>query len=171
MYKKLLVAMDGSECAQCALGEAIAIANLTQGAIRVVHVIDEPAILAAAGYYDPVTLREVMLTQATEALETARQSVAAQGVPVDSELLHTLDLSRDVAECINTAAQAWGAELIVLGTHGRRGMSRLMLGSVAERVLRVAQTPVLMVRAPSLASMTTSSTRPERASAGPVTSA
>lgn len=155
MYKKLLVAIDGSECAQHALDEAIAVATLTQGSIRLAYVVDEPAVLAAAGYYDPISLREAMLTQAKATLDGAREEVAANHVAVDTEIVHTLDVNRDVAECINMAAQGWGAELIVLGTHGRRGPSRLMLGSVAERVLRVADTPVLIVRVPRNASKST----------------
>jgi nucleotide-binding universal stress UspA family protein len=147
MYQEVLVAIDGSECANCALREALAIVKLTNGKLHIVYVVDEPAVLAAAGYYDPTALREAMIAQANSVLDAARGAAEKEGVRADSEVLYTIELGRDIADCINAAAARRDADLTVLGTHGRRGAGRLVLGSVAERVLRASHTPVLMVRA------------------------
>jgi len=79
-------------------------------------------------------------------LGDAEKVVRAQGVALESELIETI--GGRAAEAIVSQATQWGADLIVMGTSGRRGLRRLALGSDAEMVLRHAPVPVLMVREP-----------------------
>ena len=79
-------------------------------------------------------------------LEEARTRAAAAELQVETVLYD--DLGLPVEERILTAAQNWPADLIVMGTHGRRGVKRAMLGSSAEAVLRASPIPVLLVRTP-----------------------
>mgnify|MGYP002392576450 CR=1 FL=1 len=71
---------------------------------------------------------------------------AAAGVAVETSLITIEDLDERIPEAIADDAEAWSADLIVIGTHGRRGLSRLFLGSIAEGVIRVATKPVLLIR-------------------------
>jgi nucleotide-binding universal stress UspA family protein len=146
MYQRILVPVDGSACASRGLSEAIALGRLTHGRIRLVHVIDEPFVaLGADGAIgasaDLVTLaREASQRVLAQAAETVRQA----GVPVDDVLLDSFE--GRVCELVVDAARAWSADLVVIGTHGRRGVGRMLLGSDAEQILRLSPVPVLLVR-------------------------
>ena len=147
MYEKILVAVDGSEIAQRALQEAIKLARQGNSRLRILHVVDESPLWqypdGVGVNYETVIerFRETGRQVGAEALEAAR----AAGIEAESALLELAGAGR-VADVIVQDAKDWGAELIVLGTHGRRGFAHLMLGSVAEGVSRAASTPVLLVR-------------------------
>jgi nucleotide-binding universal stress UspA family protein len=150
MYQRILVPVDGSENSKQGLGEAIAFAKLTGGQILLVHVIDEPFVAlgidgaACSGADLFQIVREAgqfILTQATE-------TVAKAGIRTESKLLDSFE--GRVCDLVVKAAQDWRADLIVIGTHGRRGVGRLLLGSDAEQILRLAPAPVLLVRGAEL---------------------
>ena len=149
MYQRILVPVDGSATSQKGVSEAIALAKLTGGRIRLVHVVDELSIAmsadAFAGYSGAVLplLRE----GGEQILAQARERVDTAGVPVDTSL-HEVFAGR-VSDLVAQEASAWAADLIVIGTHGRRGLGRMVLGSDAEQILRVAPVPVLLVRGSS----------------------
>ena len=147
MYQRILVPVDGSACAGRGLSEAIALARLTQGRIRIVHVIDEPFVAIGADGAAGATedLVEVAREGAERVLADAVKLVEATGVPVDGVLLDTFD--GRLCDLVVKAAQEWSADLVVIGTHGRRGVGRLLLGSDAEQILRLSPVPVLLVRA------------------------
>jgi nucleotide-binding universal stress UspA family protein len=147
MYKKILVAVDGSESSKRALAETVRLAALLQGEALAVYVIDEPAVFLAAGYYDPVALRESMDEEARLVLTEAKAAMDSAKVVGDTKIVESVDSGSDVATALKQAAREYGAELVVMGTHGRRGVRRLMIGSVAERYLRVSSGPVLLIRA------------------------
>lgn len=149
MYEKILVAVDGSATSDRGLAEAVQLAKLTGGRLRLVNVVDDMTIAMGAGGNAAAYIGDLMteLKDAGEqTLERARATVAAAGVEVDVTLLESL--ARRVSDLVVEEAKRWGADLIVLGTHGRRGMRRLVLGSDAEQILRVAPMPVLLVRSP-----------------------
>jgi len=79
-------------------------------------------------------------------LEKADAVVQAAGLKSETRLLEIETLGHHVADLIADEAVRWPADLIVIGTHGRHGVRRLLLGSVAERVVRIAMTPVLLIR-------------------------
>jgi len=146
MYNKILVAMDGSDTSVEALDEALRMATVAQASVHVVCVVDQAPFLPYAGYYDPDSLIDAARKDSAKVLERARHAIARMGLKGDIELAETASISDDVPSCLKRCADRYGADLVVMGTHGRRGLRRMVLGSVAERFLRVATVPVLMVR-------------------------
>ncbi len=146
MYKRILVPVDGSATSSKGLEEAIRLAKLTGASLELVNVVDEMSLAfgveAYATYSQDVlsALRE----GAREILEKAQQRAASAGVGVDTKAIETFGAR--VADLIVDEAVATKADLIVIGTHGRRGVGRLLLGSDAEQILRLAPVPVLLVR-------------------------
>jgi nucleotide-binding universal stress UspA family protein len=145
MYSRILVPVDGSPCSLKGLNEALQLANVLNARILVLHVVNElisePA-LAPSEYHD--NLIAAMRESGKETLGRAQAMAAEQGVDAEIKLIETTGVRS--SDCIVDAAKLWGADLIVMGTHGRRGMSRLTMGSDAELVMRSTPVPVLLVR-------------------------
>lgn len=154
MYQNILIAVDGSPTSNLALLEAVRLAP-ADACVRVVHVVENPswAIPLEAGVmYDVELLHTSLLKAGKDILERARTLLKHKGLDAR---VHLIDLAesgaRDLPRAILREAESWPADVIVIGTHGRRGFSRLLMGSVAESVLRASTTPVLLVRAPGTA--------------------
>ena len=146
MYKKILVAVDGSHTSKLAVQEAVKIASLTSGTVHAVYVVDKSPIFNYAGYFDPTVLTDALRSDGRNALENVETTCRQSGVACANELVETEPLNDDIAQTLQRCAERLGAELVVLGTHGRRGMKRIVLGSVAEHFVRIATCPVLLVR-------------------------
>jgi len=145
MYKKILVPVDGSSASNRGLGEAIRVAKFCGATIRLLHVVNEliidPAYPPLINYAD---LLEVLRTGGKKILATSEALVREHKVACESQLVEVL--GKQAARSIIADAEQSGADLIVMGTHGRRGIRRLALGSDAELVLRHASVPILLVR-------------------------
>lgn len=145
MFKRILVAVDGSHIAMTALHEAIKLGKEVQAQLRVVHVVDLVALdWPEGGDFGDVT--EVIRKAGLQIFEKAEEELRKAGMSAEFKLLEIETLGHRIAEMIANEATAWSADLIVIGSHGRRGVSRLLLGSVAEGVTRVSSTPVLIIR-------------------------
>lgn len=146
MYQKILVPVDGSPTSNLGLREAIALAKLTGGQLHLLHVIDELSLMVSLESGLALTSEMLQLLEETgqQVLSDALAEVHAAGLKAQTELYH--GFGGRVADHILAKCREWGAELIVLGTHGRRGVGRILLGSDAEQVLRKATVPVLLVR-------------------------
>jgi nucleotide-binding universal stress UspA family protein len=148
MYQRILVATDGSATSERALREAIRLAKEQGARLRVVHVLDE---LTAKGEVPstPAEFWKAVRKAGGRILESARARALAEGVEPETKLLEIRtfgSLVRRVPNLIVEEARRWSADLIVIGTHGRRGLSKLLLGSVADGVVRTAGTSVLLIR-------------------------
>ena len=147
MYKRILVPVDGSLTSKVGLEHAAGLAKPLGATIRLINVVDElsvvPAVDAAALVALP-TLIAGLKEAGQKVLEESARVAASQGVQAQAVLLESH--GAQVSHVIVEDAKKWGADLICMGTHGRRGLNRLLLGSDAERVLRVATVPVLLVR-------------------------
>ncbi len=143
MFSSILVAVDASEAAQAALRQACDVATLAKAKVTLVNVIDVSKLLAVAGYETPypVDAIEIMRKDGAQMLSEASATCATYGLTPA-----TVTGEGDAVEEILATATSVHADLIVLGTHGRKGLSRLFIGSVAEGVLRRADVPVLVVR-------------------------
>ncbi|MEJ8813205.1 universal stress protein [Variovorax ureilyticus] len=152
MYQNILVPVDGSATSMQGLEQAIAMARLTNGRIRLIHIVDELSFALAADAYAAYAgdWLSVLRENGSKLLQECLQKVEAADISVDTVLRDNLDGS--VHDIVTKEAAAWPADLIVLGTHGRRGAKRMLLGSSAENILRTAPVPVLLVRAPETAS-------------------
>jgi len=142
-YRKILIPLDGSELAEAAVDAAVPLARAFDSELLLLGVLD-----LTAGMYDvyseafsPVDLRAQLEKFIETALERARGRVEAQGIAVRS-LLEVGVPHEEIAR----VAQEHSADLIVMTTHGRKGLSHLLLGSVTEKVFRTAPCPVLVVR-------------------------
>ncbi len=146
MYRKILVPVDGSPTSNAALAELKRIAP--PGAeVRLLHVLDP--LDYATGFEPPIVYqREVvplMHRAADKLLAEARAELDGSGLAVSSAIAERTASS--VAEEVIETARQWPADLIVIGTHGRRGVARLLMGSDAAEVARSSPVPVLLVRA------------------------
>lgn len=144
MYKRILVPVDGSETSNKAVVAALQMARENGGRVRLVHVLDELAYLS--GYEIGGDLLKIARDYALKVLDDVLAMAKSAGVPADTKLVEAPGAR--IGEVVADEARSWEADLIVTGTHGRRGVGRVLLGSGAEQVLRLAPVPVLTVRAP-----------------------
>jgi len=148
IYQRILVPLDGSDTSRLGLQEAIRVAKLTQGRLRLFHVVDDLSFALAVDAYGGQsgdwlrTLRDL----GTKLLAEGREVAESAGVQVEVALHESFN--DKLPDAVAGEARRWPADLIVVGTHGRRGVGRLMLGSGAENILRSAPVPVLLVRPP-----------------------
>jgi nucleotide-binding universal stress UspA family protein len=146
MYTRILVAVDGSAHSERVLRHAIEAVRGTSAALRIVHVMDlGPLLLGPEFAIDIAPIAKARRTEGEEILAAAREVAQSAGVTAETQLLETGTPTRHVAEAIAGEAARWPADVVVLGTHGRRGVERLLLGSVAEGVARRSVIPVLLV--------------------------
>lgn len=152
MYERILVPIDGSPTSELGLKEAMRLAMLTHGRLRLIHVIDELSFALAADSYGNYAgeLLDLLQKNGADLLAKAQTAARAQGLQTDTVLYE--NLAKTVAQRVVDEADSWQADLIVVGTHGRRGVRRMVLGSSAEGILRTSPVPVLLVRAPEGAS-------------------
>lgn len=146
MYKRILVAVDGSDTSRHAFDAALALAQSHGAELQPFYVVENAAIYYNVPGYDPSLLRDQLLEQGNDLAKEFTQRMQAVGVKGEAKLGEASSLA-DVASLILEAATAFGAELLVLGTHGRRGFRRLVLGSIAEQCVRHASLPVLLIPA------------------------
>lgn len=144
MYQKILVPVDGSTTSEHALQEAIKLAKLHQAQLELVHVFEDILYWVDESYINYAELQETIRTSSEKTLNQALALVQQAGLTAETKLLEAK--SERIANVILAEAERWQAELIVIGTHGRTGFSRMVLGSVAEGVVRSAPMPVLLVR-------------------------
>ncbi|MFM0472146.1 universal stress protein [Paraburkholderia strydomiana] len=149
MYANIVVALDGSDAAKRALSEAIELAKLSRGRLTAVYVLDQSAAFTYAGACDPHLLTDAARQVGTTLLHNALHQMRELNVVGDTEIVETQGIGEDIAGALLRCAQQRGADLVVMGTHGRRGLRRMVIGSVAERFVRFATCPVLLVREPA----------------------
>jgi nucleotide-binding universal stress UspA family protein len=146
MYRNILVTVDGSHTSEIALQEAVKLAQELNGQLRIVHVVETVNLNLEGEFTNPNDLWDA-LRKSGEVILTKAHAVARKaGIRAETRLIEIDTLGRSIPEVIAEEAQTWPADVIVIGTHGRRGISHLFLGSVAEGVVRVATKPVLLVR-------------------------
>ncbi len=148
MYHRLVVPLDGSDTAECALVEAENMALLTNAPIHLVRVIEFAGQDTYAVYgmlADPAAVSYLLTDEAASAsqyLESVARCLAGQGHRVTSEVRHG-----SAADELIAASRP--GDLYVIASHGRSGIARWFMGSVAEEVVRRSSVPVLLIRAVS----------------------
>lgn len=146
MYDKILVPVDGSETSTRGLNEAIRLAKIHGSHLCVMHIVNEFIldVTYSPGLY-PENLIESLRSGGKAILDTAQAAAQSAGVKADRVMLESI--GGVPADLILAQAKDWKADLIVMGTHGRRGLLRLALGSNADLVVRGATIPVMLIRA------------------------
>jgi nucleotide-binding universal stress UspA family protein len=145
MYRKILVPIDGSDTAEAGLKEAIGLASALKAGLCVLHVVTGfLLIVESSTAINADDVRASLERYGRALLDKAVKAAAAQ--QVQAEIVLSELASGQVADVIVEEAIRHGCDLIVMGTHGRRGLRRLTLGSDAELVVRHSPVPVLLLR-------------------------
>ena len=146
MYQRLLVALDSTATSRLALEHAAALGRLSGATVVLLHVLE--SFRHVSGFESPKVYAEEVLPRmraaGRELLDEAAAPLREQGIEVETVLLEGSD--ERGAELIARRAEEAGVDMVILGTHGRRGVNRLLLGSDAEHVARIAPVPVMLVR-------------------------
>lgn len=142
VFKKILVPVDGSGTSNKAVDFALRMAKDDQASVRLLHCIDETSFLDANEYSSE------LIQQARQAgqkiLQDGQAAAMKLGVAADTLLLERA--GQRLGNSVADVAGDWGADLVVVGSHGRRGLGRWLLGSGSEQILRTSSVPVLLVR-------------------------
>jgi len=143
MYRRILIPTDGSACSQLALDHVVRLAKDQQAEVRIVHVLDlQPLYVSETLDVEPIA--DAWRRAAEAVVARAADAAARSGVHAERAVLEAM---RDrVSDVIVNESTHWQADLIVIGTHGRRGLEHALLGSVAEGVVRTTTVPVLLIR-------------------------
>ncbi|MBT0963989.1 universal stress protein [Denitromonas iodatirespirans] len=146
MYKHIIVAVDDSPTSLRAIEEAAALSLNSGARLTVVHAVDE----ALFAHFNRATLasrdavQQALLKEGQSVLDSALAAATAAGAKVDGRLLASEHQS--TSDQIVQAVSGMGADLLVVGSHGRRGVQRMLLGSVAEKLLKKVNISVMVVR-------------------------
>ena len=149
MYQRIMVAIDDSFATSSVLATAIEMAKLSGASLAICHAVDETLFAQKMG--------EIMLSNSVSAIENnlrgeaqsfldqAAEVARAAGVAVETRLIASE--AKQVADMLAEAASEWHADLLVVGSNGKRGLDRFFVGSVASRLVQKARTSLLLVRA------------------------
>ena len=144
LYRRILVPVDGSPTSMAGLKEAVRLAKNQQAKLCLLHVVDETIVFnTPEGGINIGPILEDMKRGGKQLLQKAEKFALEHGVKPESNLRESVGAR--VADAIIWQAKRWRADLIVMGTHGRRGVKRVLLGSDAEVVARYSPVPVLLI--------------------------
>lgn len=145
MYRKILVPVDGSEASTAGLREAIKLAKSPGCQLELVHIVNE--FIPDYGYAGvcATEFMDSLRKMGKNTLDAAQALAQREGVKPECVLLEAV--GGQAADLILEQAKRWAPDLIVMGTHGRRGLVRMVMGSDAEAVVRNSTVPVMLVRA------------------------
>jgi nucleotide-binding universal stress UspA family protein len=144
MYQRILAAVDDSPASDLALHEAIKLAKDQHAKLRIVYVVDKIAIYNSTQLSPEIQNSWIEIGRGI--LDKAQRSARSGGVDSEVRLLETEIPGERMAEAIVAEAGTWPADIVVAGTHGRSGLDHLLMGSVAEGIVRICPVPILLVR-------------------------
>ncbi len=147
MYKRIAVAVDGSDTSTAALNEAVKLARVMDSTLLLLYVCEEmPVVWNMEGMttFPLEDVTQALIESGKRLLQRDKARVAESGIDAETRLVE--DYNGRVGAVISKEAEQWLADLLVVGTHGRKGLGHLLLGSVAEGVMRTASMPVLLLR-------------------------
>jgi len=149
MYQHIIAAIDDSDTSKRAILEAVALAKSSGAELTLVHAVDEAlfAHFAHTTLANREAVESALINEGQAIVDMAAQVAAEAGMQAKTRLLTSRHQS--TSDQVNQAVQELGADLLIVGSHGRRGVRRLILGSVAERLLKKVNISVLIVRGAS----------------------
>jgi nucleotide-binding universal stress UspA family protein len=143
MFQRILIAVDGSDTSNNAVEQTAKLIKGTPAIVLIVHVMEQLTNYPGIDY---MSLHALYQKEGQQVLNNAHNLIAQYTAnECQTKLIEVNQFQGRTSEIICNEANQWTADLLVLGTHGRRGFSRLFLGSVAENTVRIAQMPVLLV--------------------------
>ena len=148
MYKRIMVAVDQSFMTSQVMRAAIALARANDARLAICHAVDETLLAqreAAMMLPNSVGKAEARMRLGAQGFLAGLQE-EARAAGIDAEIRLVESEEKHVSDMLIEASGEWQADLLVVGTHGRRGIERFFVGSVAERLVRKGQTSLLLVR-------------------------
>jgi nucleotide-binding universal stress UspA family protein len=144
MFNNIVVPVDGSSASDMAIEKALGLAQAFKSTVAIVSVVDNYAFTGVGVdfAYGQAEYLKAATAESNAAISAARQRFEALGIKVTSSLVEGHAVYKGI---LDTAAST-NADLVVMGSHGRKGLEKLVLGSVASQVLAHAHLPVLIVR-------------------------
>lgn len=146
IYHHIMVAVDRSNASNLALLEAIRLTKDQQAKLRIIYVVEEAVVKTTDGRVDFDILWSAYKEEAQDILKIINEQVKKSSIDFETYLVELKHSHMSLAEKIAAEAQSWPADILVLGTHGRHGANRFLIGSVAESVVRIATMPILLIR-------------------------
>ncbi|CAN7285923.1 universal stress protein [Polaromonas sp. LjRoot131] len=146
MFKRILIPVDGSDTSNKALVAGLSMARETSASVRLLHALNEMAYVGGMAPDGTWSGDLVGMARESGAKVLADATAIAQSAGVEPSQVLLEEPGKRLGEAVAEAAKLWGADLVVVGSHGRRGLGRVLLGSGAEQILRLAPVPVLVVR-------------------------
>ncbi|KTD73817.1 universal stress protein [Legionella tucsonensis] len=146
IYKHILVAVDKSNASNLALQEAVRLANDQNAKLRIIYIVEEVVVNSAEKRVSFDTLWNVYKEDGQDFLNVINERLKSSNIKYETFLIELPLSEGDLADKVMAEAQSWPADILVLGTHGRHGVKRFFIGSVAESVVRIATLPVLLIR-------------------------
>ncbi len=143
-YKKILIGTDGGELMGPVYDHGAYLAQLTDATVHMTYVLDVAGFTAYPIDASWENMYDILLSEGKEIIANAKRELIARGVREDRVVAEVLD--GHPAEELDRYAERHGVDLIVIGSHGRKGLDRLLIGSVADKVIRGAKVPVLVIR-------------------------
>jgi len=143
-YKKILIGTDGGELMDPVYDHGAYLAQLTDATVHVAYVLDVAGFTAYPIDASWENMYDVLLSEGKEIIANAKRALTARGVREDRVVAEVLD--GHPAEELDVYAESHEVDLIIIGSHGRKGLDRLLIGSVADKVIRGAKVPVLVIR-------------------------
>lgn len=147
MYKRILVAVDGSGSSDRAFLEATKLAQDQHATLRIVYAVNEVNFNAGAEFPPLEDITNALVKAGEDILGKAKKQALAAGVETETHLIEIGRVGLAIAPAIVEDAKSWEADLLVAGTMGRSGLAHLLMGSVAEGIVRICPLPVLLLRA------------------------
>ena len=142
-YKRILVPVDGSETSNTGLVEALKLGRDDNSRIRLLHIIDDTVAFSTPDGAGANYVLDALRKSGKDVLAGAADRARRAKLEAETDMVE--NFTGRVADAIVEQAKRWRADLIVMGTHGRRGFDRLLIGSNAELVVRHSSVPVLLV--------------------------
>ena len=143
-YKRILVPVDGSPTSNKGMAEAIRLAKASRARLRLLHVVEQTIAFSAPEVaVDIGPILDSLRAEGRRRLAGIERRTRRSGARIESALVENFGMR--VADAVIAEAKRWRADLIVMGTHGRRGLQRALVGSDAELVVRYSPVPVLLV--------------------------
>jgi nucleotide-binding universal stress UspA family protein len=145
MYKQILCPVDGSQTSNCGMHEAIQLAKEQNAKLRFIHVIDMYfPIVDVTGDLNVVYVDDILRKNGEKVLKKAAAAAHKTGVDADTKMVEAIGAR--ISKFVVNEIKEWPADLVVMGTHGLRGVERLVMGSDAETIVRTSPVPVLLVK-------------------------
>lgn len=143
-YKQILIGTDGGDLMAPVYDHAAYVARLTDAKVHIAYVLDVAGFTAYPIDASWENMYDVLLDEGKQIVANAKKKLVSLGVKED--LISTVVLDGHPAEELDTYAASRDVDLIIIGSHGRKGLDRLLIGSVADKVVRGAKVPVLVIR-------------------------